>query len=121
MKKLQEWFDTYREACYGALLVLVGLVLYYQGKAIDPHSGADIVNSLIELALFASFAFICMGLAWFCQSLYFRDLTDKEENNLLEKVYGDDQHYWLLVKHRLEMAGSMAFIVVLALIWYGLR
>ncbi len=85
--KLDRWQELLWLPALFALLVLA----YYALPQIDPRAGIDGFGGLWASGVTAFNVVLAGFLAWLLRTLYFRELTDADERELLEHACGMDR------------------------------
>lgn len=89
MKALIAWLHRWQEPVFwlpAAFLLLVAA--YYVLPQIDPRAGIDGFGALWATGVTAFNALVAGFLAWLLRALYFLELTDASEGELLDHAVG---------------------------------
>lgn len=107
---------TYRrfvaEPVWTSLLFVVIVAAYYYVQRLDPNAGitkADIWATVVLLLVGVLKVVVLTFTASWCKGIYTKDLSDADENVLLDRVSAQGDGKWVLIVDRLEWFGWLGF------------
>lgn len=100
------------EPVWSALLVVVLIAAFHYAQRLDPNAGitaADIWATGVLLLVGVLKVIVLTFTASWCKDKYTKDLSDADEEILLDRASAQGKGIWVLVIDRLEWFGWLGF------------